>query len=218
MVDAPRGDVSHPSFDVPALAPFAPGLSPFRVAGTVYRHILDTVDEIVPGGLDQVCERLTDARVVAFLRERFWLTSSYDAVPLPYVAHAIARARGMSVEQHLRDANAAAARRVGGLYDALTRVLSAETLAAAIPRATALVQGFGGVRSDVVGPKHVRGVRTGVPRVLVRWFACSSGAYVERAVERLGGLGARSTFGAPTRDGVVAGHDTFAVPFEVRWS
>jgi hypothetical protein len=207
-----------PTFDLPAVPPFAPGTSPFRVAGTVYRTLATFVEASVPGGLKALKEALGEPRLALFLDGTFATTTKYDAVPLPYVAAAAAKLRGVTFADQIRDSNRFAEERVGMVYRALLSILSADALARALPQATRIVQDFGNVRTEAAGPTHVRGTRSGIPQVLLRWMALSNGAYLERALERAGAARPRVDFGGAEQDGEVHGHPTYAIPFDITWA
>jgi hypothetical protein len=208
----------NPVFDLPPTPPFAPGKSPFCVAGTVYRTLATFIEVSVPGGMKAMKSALPDPRLALFLDEPFTTTRKYDAVPVAYVAAAAAKVRGVPFAEQIRDANRFAEERVGVVYRALLSCLSADALARALPQAVRIVQDFGTVRTEVVGSKHVKGVRGGIPQVLARWFAYSSAAYLERALVRAGAKQVRVEFDGVARDGELEGHPTYAAPFHITWA
>src|SRR5690606_27543203 len=133
---------------------------------------------------------------------RFSLTSTVDAIPLPYLGQAIESARGVRYEDQILTANRRTERgRVFDVYRALVPVASAEALTAGLARAAKLIQPFGGLTVEVVRDKGVRGERTGVPHVLVAWMVLSTSAFLETALERLGSRAAHARFGTPIEDG-----------------
>lgn len=207
----------HSFFDLPTVPIFSPGMSPFRASGVVYKGLFDFIGNNIPGGLPRVLSELRSPELVAFLERGFSTTSWYDALPAPYLGHAVARVRGVPYEQQLRDTNTWVENRMGGLYRALLRVASAETVALAIPRATAVIHAFGKATAHAVAPRHVVGVRTGIPRPLVRWIGLSNAIYLELAVARAGALRPRVVFGIPEADSEVSGVPTFRVSFELTW-
>lgn len=211
------GHLSSPSFDIPGVPPFTPGTSPFRVAGVLYRGLADFVRLHVDGGMPAVAAHMDDARLAAFVSQPFAATARYDAVPLPYLGAAVARARGVTFERQIQDSNRWAEENVGVVYRALLGIISAETVALAVPKAAAIAHDFGKARTTVAGPRLVRGVRTGVPHVLCRWLALSNGYYLEQALLRAGAQRAGVRFEGEERDGEVEGHPTYALPFEIEW-
>ena len=206
-----------PFFSPPYEPPIQLGSGGFRVAGIVYVALEGFVDKRVKGGLEHVRSILPPS-VRQFMEQKFRRSSWYDAVPLPYLSRSIAAARGMSVEEHLRDVNRFHANSgVVDLYGALLRIITPEGVALALPRAQAVVQQFGGVSTKVVGPRHVSGERTGVPEVLVRWFALSNGPFLEGVLERGGALRARVDFRAAQPRDVRDGQRLYDLPFDVTW-
>lgn len=206
-------------FPLPASPPYAPGTSPYRVAGVVYKSLLGFVAEAVPGGLDRVKKELRDPALVAFVSGHFALTSTADVVPLPYVGQAIARARGVSFEQQVRDANRWSARSsFYDVYRALLPIASAEALTVALARAVKIIQPFGGMKVEALRSTGVRGERTGVPAVLVAWMVFSTSAFLETALERIGTRSVRAVFEAPIEDGRAGGETTYTLPFEITWT
>lgn len=210
-------DYERPIFDLPAAPPFAPGSSPFRVAGVVYRGLFEFIEAHVPGGLKRVLAELRQPELERFLESRFAVASWYDATPVPYLGQAVARARGVSFARQVQDSNRWSEERAGVIYRALLVFLSAERIASALPRAAAVVHDFGKIYSQPDGPHRIVGRRTGVPRPLVRWLVLSHATYLELALRRIGAATVRVDFGPPERDGQTGGVDTYAMPFSLAW-
>ncbi len=196
--------------------PLAPGTSPLLVSGLVYRSLHAYIGAAIVGGISRVVEGL-DPAVGAYLQRRFDMVSRFDALPVPCIALHLATLRGVSFEEHLRDANVHAEAQAGATYRGLLKVLSAEIVALAMPRASAIVHNFGRITTRVAGEQRVRGVRHGIPAALVRWVCLSSAYYLESALRRAGARESHTVFGAPVADGDVSGQVTYAVPFEVTW-
>ena len=205
-----------PEFEPPSSPPFEPGKSPFRVAAVVYKNLFAFIEAHVSGGLAAV-RRDLPAELGDYLTGPRDVFAKYDAIPLPYVNSAVARRRGVSFEDQLRDANTWSEKRHGALYRAVLAVLSAQSVALALPRATAIAQHYGRTTTRVAGERNVRGERSGVPRTLVRWTGFSSARYLVRALARAGAIEPQVEYGAPFKDGVVEGETTYAIPFSVSW-
>jgi hypothetical protein len=203
-------------FELPAALPFAPGTSPFRVAGVVYKGLIAFVDANVTGGFDAV-RRDLPPQVAEYLDGPRDLFAKYDAIPLPFVNLAIARRRGLRFDEQLRDSNRWSEAQNGALYRAVLAVLSAQSVALALPRATAIAQHFGRTSTRVMGGRSVSGSRSGVPRTLVRWTGFASAHYLEGALTRAGAREPQIEYGTPTLDGEVSGEPTYALPFSVTW-
>lgn len=214
MVDGTA--LSGAEFEPQRSPPLPPGTSPFLVAGLVYRSLRAYIDAAIPGGLPRVVEGL-EPSVGAYLQRRFEMTAKYDALPIPCIALHLATLRGVSFEQHLSDTNRHAEERAGAVYRGLLKLLSAETVALAVPRASAIVHNFGRITTRVAGEQRVRGVRHGIPRTLVRWVCLSSAYYLENALRRAGASESALAFGNPAPDGESSAQVTYAVPFEVTW-
>lgn len=209
----------HGRFAVPLKPPIAPGESPFRVAGVVYQSLLAFIAAEVPGGLVRAKTELRDPALATFLDQRFHLASAYDAIPLPYLGQAIARARGVSFADQLRDSNRWSARsRFFDVYRALVPIISEESLTVGLARVAKVIQPFGGLRMEKAGRHLVRGERTGVPHVLVSWWAMSTTAFLETALSRIGVSSSSIVFDSPIEAGREAGQALYSLPFELTWT
>jgi hypothetical protein len=203
-------------FELTSALPFAPGTSPFRVAGVVYKNLIAFVNANVTGGFDAV-RRDLPLDVAEYLDGPRDLFAKYDAIPLPFVNAAIARRRGVRFDEQLRDSNQWSEAQNGALYRAVLAVLSAQSVALALPRAAAIAQHFGRTTTRVSGERSVSGTRSGVPRTLVRWTGFASAHYLERALARAGAREPQIAYGVPTLDGELSGEPTYALPFTVDW-
>jgi hypothetical protein len=210
------GALHAPEFELPAALPFEPGDSPFRVAGAVYRGLIAFVDAHVAGGFEAIRHDLAGP-IADYLGKPPDLFSKYDAVPLPFVNQAVARRRRVGFEEQLRDSNTWSEMKNGALYRAVLAVLSAQSVALALPRAAAIAQHFGRTTTRVAGPRAVTGTREGVPRILVRWTGFASAYYLERALLRAGAREPSIEYEQPVADGELAGEPTYAIPFSVSW-
>jgi hypothetical protein len=208
--------LSGAEFEPQRSPPLAPGTSPFLVAGLVYKGLLAFIEAEIPGGFATLASEL-EPPVANFLRQRFDALSRFDALPLPCIALGAATLRRVSFEQQLCDSNRRAEARAGAIYRGLITVLSAETVALALPRAAAIVQYFGRTITRVTAERRVQGMRRGVPQTLVRWACFSSAYYLESALTRVGARESRVAFGSPSAEGESNGQITYAVPFEVTW-
>jgi len=206
-------------FAIPLKVPIVPGESPFRVAGVVYQSLLAFVAAEAPGGLPRLKAELREPSISAFLDQRFHLASAYDAVPLPYVGQALARVRGVTFPEQLRDSNRWSARsRFFDFYRALVPIVSEESLTLGLARVAKVIQPFGALRMEKAANHLLRGERTGVPHVLVAWWALSSAAFLETALSRIGVSASSIHFETPIESGHAAGQALYAMPFELRWT
>ena len=206
-------------FAIPLKVPIAPGKSPFRVAGVVYLSLLAFIGSEAPGGLARVKAELRDPALVVFLEQRFHLASAYDAIPLPYVGQAIARVRGVTFADQLRDSNRWSAKsRFFDVYRALVPVISEESLTIGLARLAKVIQPFGALRLEIAGRHRVKGERSGVPQALVAWWALSTSAFIETALSRIGVKSSSIAFDPPIESGREAEQLLFTMPFELSWS
>jgi hypothetical protein len=212
--------ISDARFSLPRTPPFPPGMSPFKVGGSIYRGFVNFVNEHVEGGISRVRDGMEgDQRPLgAFIMQDFHAAARYDVIPLPFLGTEVARIRHITFEEQLREANRWNEGRIGALYRTLLSVLSADMLALALPRAASILQDFGKTRVRASGSKHVEGVRTGVPEVLVRWLAVSTSSYIEAALTRAGANQPHVVFTEAEPDVEVRGQPTYAMKFEVSWS
>jgi hypothetical protein len=196
----------------------APGTSPFRGIGAIYRGLIEFAEGNVKGGMERVLEEVRDPALARYLGQRFAFSSWYDVLPMPYLGAAVARARGVSFEQQIVDSNRWSEERVGSIYRALLALMSTERVATTLPKAAAIVHDFGRVTCQAAGPQRITGVRRGIPGLLVRWLALSHGAYLDLALRRAGASTVRVQFGPPVRDGENAGIALYQIPFEIQWT
>lgn len=210
--------IDDPTFDLPAAGSLVPGQSAYRVAGVLYRGVSEYIAAEIPGGMSAVLAELPDARLAEFMAQPFSATSKYDVYPLPYVAETLARMRRVSLAEQLRHSNRFSEERIGKLYRALLQMLNAEMVALALPRAASIAYDFSRTTVQVRGPQEVTGVRSGIPRVVVRWLALSSAAYIERALARTGAAFVKVTTGVPVLEERGNGVDLYGVPFRIAWA
>lgn len=210
--------LDDPRFALPAEPPFPPGTSPFHTLGVAYTGLLEFIAKKVPGGVPAFTKALPHLGLVRFFEQPFSSSRNYDVVPLPYAGATIARLRGISFADQIRDANRAAARAgFAKAYSTLLRTVRSDTLVLALPRAVAILHDFGKVKVEVTSPRCVEGARTGLPAVLVAWTALSAGAFVATMMEDGGAKDVRMSFFEPEPDGAVRGHTTYRLPFRIEW-
>lgn len=209
---------TDPRFALPREPPFAPGTSPFHTLGVAYTGLMEFVAKRVPGGVDAFRRALPTEALGRFFEGSFSSSRNYDVLPLPYAAQVIARLRGISFVEQIREANRAAARAgFAKAYSALLRTIQGETLVLALPRAVAVLHDYGKVTVSIGGPKSVHGARHGVPHVLVAWTAISAGGFIETMMEDGGAKDVRMIFLDPEPDGLVQGQTTYRLPFRIEW-
>lgn len=209
---------TDPRFALPDEPPYPPGTSPFHSLGVAYTGLLEFIGKKVPGGLDAFRNALPSPALVRFFDQSFSSSRNYDVLPLPYAAATIARMRGLSYVEQLRDANRTAARAgFARAYGALLRAVRSDTLVLALPRAVAILHDFGRITATVAGPNSVTGVRSGLPLMLVVWSAASASGFIETLMVDGGAKDVRMTFSEPEAEGRLGGQPTYRLPFQIVW-
>jgi hypothetical protein len=209
-------------FALPPRTPFPWGTSPFHARGSVYREEVALADRLLekagqPRALE-VLKKHGDAKLEAFLAQRFASTEWYDLMPVLYFAAVVARARGVPFTQHVRDSAVAhAANALTGFTAVVLRLVSNESVATWLPRISGWYHDFGGVETKVVGPRHVRGVRFGLPAVYVQPWAITAMYFAEHVLARIGAKEPRAHTLDALEDGERDGVKLYRVTFDVKW-
>jgi hypothetical protein len=167
--------------------PFAPGASPFRLKGIVYRGHAEYAAEHIPGGETAVNAAFKDARLRTFMQQRFLASSWYDALPIVPVWHASARVLQQPAVDFLRvRTRHQALQDIHGVYRLALKVASPEQVAMRLPRIVLQYFDFGKAQSRVVRPGVVHFENSGVPALMAPWFAVVAETYVGVALELSG--------------------------------
>ncbi len=210
--------IHDPAYAPPAVLPFPVGTSPFRQKGNGYLGDRRFLEEVVRGGYDRVVDALPDPASQKFFRQSFKPSEWYDAYPGTQLELAAARLRGLTFEEHRRQTgvwHAQAATR--GIYGALLRVVSNESVALWGPRISAIYFEFGKTETRAAGSKEVRGVRRGVPAELAQWVMFASIGFCKGALEAAGARSASAGIGEVTPDGHAHGRDLVQVELWMKW-
>jgi hypothetical protein len=207
---------------LPSRAPFAWGASPFHARGSVYREEIVLADRLLekagqPRSLD-VLKKQGDAKLDAFMGQKFASTEWYDVMPVLYFTSAVARARGVSFTQHVRDSAVAhASNALTGFTSVILKMLSNESVATWMPRISGWYHDFGKVETKVIGPCHVRGVRTGLPAVFVQAWSITAMHFAEHVLAHAGAREPRAHTLEAIEDGEREGVKLYRVTFDVKW-
>jgi hypothetical protein len=170
--------------------PFAPGTSPFRLKGIVYRAHVDYSNELIPGGASAVNATFKNRALAAFFDQQFLAASWYDALPILPVWYACARLLNQPPIEFLRARTRHQARQdIHGVYKLILKLASAETVALRIPRAVGKYFDFGTSEAHVARPGLVRFEQTGMPLLLAPWFGIVGETFVHAALEIAGATG-----------------------------
>jgi len=210
--------IFDPMFTLPARTPFRWGTSPFHARGILYNEELATAQRVLGGKALETVRQGGDSALDAFLAQRFSTLEWYDTLPLVYLGVILARARGITLNQQLRDvAEAHAARALTGFSGIVLRLVSTESVATWLPRASAWYHDFGGAEATAVGERHVRGVRRGMPLWLVQGWSISATHFVETVLAKSGARDPRAnTLGAEV-DGSREGTPLYRITFDITW-
>ena len=159
-----------------------------------------------------------DSALETFLAQRFSALEWYDTIPLLYLGVIVARSRRVSLNQHIRDVSEAhALRALTGFSGIVLRLVSTEAVATWLPRASAWYHDFGMAESKVVGERHVRGARRGMPLCMVQVWSLSATHFIETVLAHAGAREPRAhTLGAEP-DGKHDEYPLYRVTFDITW-
>jgi hypothetical protein len=163
--------------------PVAPGTSPYRAKGLMYRALTTYADATVPGGWQAVVASLP-ADLARFAAQPFLAGGWYDFLPVVSLTVRAAELAGTPHDAWLTAASrAAAAEQARGLYRFLLSFVSDEKIALWMPQLTARYFDFGTLRAERVSPGHVRTVRVGTPAFCAHWYRVCGAEYVLAAID-----------------------------------
>lgn len=209
--------IQEPGYAPPSEAPFPVGTSPFRQKGAAYLGDLRYYDAVVPGGARAVIASAPDA-IRTFFQQSFRASEWYDAYPGALLEVRAARLSGLTFEQHrTRTGTWHAEDAVKGIYGALLRLVSNESVAMWGPRISGIYFEFGKTETRVAGPKRVTGARRGVPRELAQWLAFASAGFARAFVQLAGARNVTTTIGEISPDGRAHGRELVAIELAIAW-
>ncbi len=198
--------------------PFAPGESPFRTKGNVYRSLFDSADARVPGGHQAVLARIDDPGLAAFFAQRFLAASTYDVLPIVPFGMLAARMTGMSYSEFVRTGAAFTARRdMNGVYRVLLKLASPEAVVKRLPRILLQYFDFGEIDGRPVGKQAYEAVARGLPQPLIVWLLNVAHGFVPVVMEAAGARGIELQIGAREPDREEQGVLLYRTSFVVTW-
>jgi hypothetical protein len=210
--------VTDAAFDVPPEPLFPTGVSPFRQKGMVYLGNQEFYAERIPGGMAAVVRSLPNDRQRSFFEQRFQASEWYDALPNAYLQQAAARLRGVMFIEHGRQVGAWHARaRMTGIYRAMLKVVSNESVALWIPRLSSVYYDFGRLDTRVVGARRVSIVRSGIPAALVRLQSAVMIGMGEETLALSGAREVRAVLNDVTPDGSSSGCPLYRLAGDLSW-
>jgi hypothetical protein len=215
-------NIHDAAFALPPRPPFRWGQSPFRARGVLYRDEITFANRVLaPLGtsVQELVRRSNDPALDQFMAQRFDNLGWYDVQPILWIGQMVARARSLTLAHQSREtALAHAQTALTGFSSVLLKLASNETVAAWLPRISSGYHDFGGVETRVIGPRHVRGVRSGMPSFFVQAWAVSATSFVERILVHVGAKEPRAHTLEAEPDGARDGVALYRVAFEIRWS
>ncbi len=169
---------------------FAPGESPFRTKGNVYRALLESADARVPGGRDAVLARVDDPALAKFFAQPFLAASNYDILPLVPFGMIGAKLLGVGYPEFVRGGAAFTAKRdMRGIYKVLLKLASPSAVVKRLPRILVQYLDFGKIEGRFTSDRAYEATASGIPRPLVVWLMNVAHGFVPVVME---GAGARS--------------------------
>lgn len=201
-----------------AAAPrYTAGDSPFHVKGHIYRSSFGYYNQVVPGGVAAVLERV-DPLVRPFFEQHFLTASWYDALPLFPLSVAAAQVRGVPYHAAMVErARIQAEADIHGIYRVILDIASPETLAPRIGRAVMKYFNYGEAVSRMSGDRLCELTHAGVPMPLVPLCAPLAEGYLLEAFTQAGAKGMTFKADAPERDGEFDGTPTYLLRFWLGW-
>ncbi len=167
--------------------PTPPGESPFHIRGTGYIGHLQWVDQHFPGGRLAFLALLSPS-MRTFFSQTFLAISMHDFLPLAAAGQVCARARGMKFAPFIEMRGRHQANLdIGGVYRVLLKLTSTKMIANKLPAIMAKYFDFGVVRALSSEPHSVKFEVTGIPTILLDWFAGCYAGYVQVVVPAAGG-------------------------------
>jgi hypothetical protein len=209
--------MDHP---VPESSPFAPGASPWRQKGNVYRGLVRHVDAYVEGGTAAAIERVEDGEVRRFLSQPFAASGWYDIFPMVAMIVQVARLRGVPYFTAVSELSRMMAEAdLNGLYRTLLRVVSPGLLAPRLPRIQAQYLNFGSLEVTGSESSHCEVVRRNHPHLLVHWYVAVVHGFLPCVLECAGARDVRVAWSPPEPEGKDAGgFEMVALRFTINWA
>lgn len=195
------------------------GTTSFRVKGHVYQKMKEDMEAGLEGGTERLLERIADESVRTFFRQQFFGGSWYDATPMGPVTHAHARLSGVPLHPFCRErGRIIATQDVPGIYKAILRLFSPETLISRLPRVATFYFSFGKATAEQLGEGRARTSLGGLPYSLAPMLAGVVEGFIAVALEQSGAKGVQVRTLDVVYDGAVTdGVPTAVVRHESSW-
>jgi hypothetical protein len=198
---------------------FAPGESPFRIKGVVYRNSLDFADERIRGGRAALLAELRDPKLHAFFAGQTFLAGSfYDALPAVPMCAAGATLLGLSADDYVRELTRYAAERdTSGIYRMLLRLVSPSRVMERTPAAARQYFNFVEAEVEKLGARSYRTRARGIPEFLARFYMVVSETYWRHAIALAGARNVLHEWRLPVLDGEREGVPLVRLEREMSW-
>lgn len=194
------------------------GGSPFHVKGLVYARTKGYFDAHVPGGSAALLESFPTDELRDFFSQQFLAMRWYDALPIEPLVEAEAACSHLSVASYLKKrAGWQAEEDIKTVYSLLLRIASPERVAMAMPRLMSQMMDFGTATVNLIEPRHVSVMLSGMPGPLVPWYEGGMTAYSERALLLAGAKRVAFDVTTPRTTGQRAGVPLVDMAINLRW-
>lgn len=199
--------------------PFAPGDSPFRSKGNVYRALFESADSRVPGGSAAVLERIDDPALAKFFAQPFLAGSSYDILPLVPFGMAGARILRVAYPEFVRAGAAFTAKRdMSGIYKVLLKLASPGAVVQRLPRILIQYFNFGKIDGRFISEREYEATVSGMPRPLILWLMNVAHGFIPVVLERAGARHIELRIGQGIVEGEQQGIELVRSSFAVSWA
>jgi hypothetical protein len=198
--------------------PFAPGESPFRTKGNVYKSLFDSADTRVPGGRKAVLEQIDDPALAKFFSQNFLAASTYDVLPIVPFGMVGAKILNVPYLEFVRGGAAFTARRdMNGIYKVLLKLASPEAVVKRLPRILIQYFNFGKVEGNATSSCSYQARATGIPQPILLWVTNAARGFIPVVMAAAGARDTEVVIDAPEPDRKEHGVMLFRTSFEVRW-
>ena len=196
---------------------FAPGESPFRTKGNVYRALLESADRRVPGSRSAVLASL-DPALVRFYAQPFLAGATYDLFPVVPFGAAGARLCNLSYPEFVRGGAAFAAERdMRGIYKFLLRFTSPAALVQRLPKILLQYFDFGKVEGKFLSECSYQAVVSDIPQPVNLWLMNVAHGFMPIVMKAAGARDATLQLGQAMTDGRRHGVAMLRATFTITW-
>jgi hypothetical protein len=197
-------------------APFAPGLSPFQVKGTLWMGYRAYVDEYVVGGSARLGESLSPA-CREFFAQLFVAPGWYDLFPMLEISRAVAMQRGIAASEQARQTGTWHGEQdLKGIYKTLLKQATPQAICRRYPSLYSQLYNFGRVEVVIEGDS-AKSCAYGMPEALADWWMPATDGYLQPILVAAGAPHARTTWRAMVPDGESHGVRLVRVPSVTTW-